>query len=350
MFYHPSTDSIEVLGGKTWVVTYSGGKDSTSLVMWIEWLRRSGQIKCQPRLVHSNTEVEYPFLEETTQNMMNCLRRSGWECTEVRPKLQDKLYNQIFGRGLPPVHPGIRAMRWCTRSTKVDPMKIFAKSLGKEITMVIGVRWGESSIRDSKLAALGCAAGGECGMPRPEANTFSPIVSWTTCQVVDWLQGYVSTQVSNKITDLVEISKTLLKVYGVKINNRTGLFEGEPIISTLRYGCIGCPAISQDKTAESHLLTHPEWKHLRRLYWIWEHLRSGPERLGKNRKKGWVLGPIRMAARKKYFTELLKIQKDSGVELVTKTDIAFIKDCWKRNVYPRGWSAKDEQNRIDIQF
>lgn len=42
----PSKETLEVLNGRQWICSYSGGKDSSSLVTWIEWLRRIGLVTC----------------------------------------------------------------------------------------------------------------------------------------------------------------------------------------------------------------------------------------------------------------------------------------------------------------
>jgi hypothetical protein len=54
------------------------------------------------------------------------------------------------------------------------------------------------------------------------------------------------------------------------------------------------------------------------------------------------MGPIRMEARKRLFARVMDIQRRAGVVLVTPEDEAFIRDCWARRVYPRGWSEADE--------
>ena len=61
-FYDSSPEQIAKLSGP-WCCSFSGGKDSTSLVTWIEWLRRTGQIAApRPQLVQSDTKVEDPAL------------------------------------------------------------------------------------------------------------------------------------------------------------------------------------------------------------------------------------------------------------------------------------------------
>lgn len=179
-FYDPDSEDILILTGK-WKASYSGGKDSTSVVTWIEWLRRTSRIYApRPQLVQSDTTVEDPKLEATSRMMRALLESSGWVCTVVIPEVHERLYPQILGRGLPPIHPGIRRLRWCTRSTKIDPMQRTTEE-GADLWQITGLRLGESAMRDGKLKKSSCSAGGECGIPEPGKLRHSPIKHWTMC-------------------------------------------------------------------------------------------------------------------------------------------------------------------------
>lgn len=111
-----SAQQIAKLSTADWCASYSGGKDSSALVAWIEWLRRSGQLTAaRPMLVQSNTTVEDDHLQAISTDMMAALRSSGWECAVVEPRITEKLYNRILGIGNTPIHPGGRFMRWFSR-------------------------------------------------------------------------------------------------------------------------------------------------------------------------------------------------------------------------------------------
>lgn len=341
MWYQPTNSCIKELG-KPWIASYSGGKDSTSLVSWIEWLRRTKQIEVeQPRLVLSDTGVEYPFLEEVSASMMNALTASGWQCDVVRPKISEKLYNQIFGRGLTPVRPAIRNMRWCTRATKIDPMKRHRNAIGSNIMHLTGSRWDESEARNGRLRGAGCSAGGECGTSfgtsQQTGLIYSPIVNWTNQQVFDWLCGSVIKSISSVLSDLFTITKQLTEVYGIKKGQ--GFNSDLSQITSARFGCMGCPAINKD--------THTTDKYgpINQIYGIWRQLYKRINRLGKINSKGsWTLGPLRMETRKTYFEKLLRIQEEHGIVLVNTDDIAYIHECWDKQIYPRGWTVNDENN------
>ena len=341
-FYEPNQEQLAWLGTQ-WICSYSGGKDSTSLVTWLEWLRRFGWItQPKPRLVLSDTQVEFPSLHLTTQLMIERLTECGWICETVTPRINEKLYNQIFGRGVTLVHPAYRKMRWCTRATKIDPMTRYRKTIGSDLLVLTGSRWGESTARDERLLNAGCQAGGECGTNAAQENKYSPIVNWTTCQVVDWLSGLVQKSVKDLIPDLLKISSRLIDIYDVK-KGMKGFGLAPPKVSALRFGCIGCPAISTDKTIEAAVQKHKSsWKPLRKLYWLWAQLRRPENRLPpKSPEK--KPGPLKMAARKKYFDVLLEIQNRAKVTLVNEQDIAYIHQCWKDEVYPRGWSKEEDR-------
>jgi hypothetical protein len=183
---------------------------------------------------------------------------------------------------------------------------------------------------------------------------YGPIITWTVCKVIEWLNGEASDSINDAIPDLLPMMRELVGVYQVK-KDAAGLFKVPPKVSALRFGCIGCPAISKEKITKAKN-ADPRWAALARIWGIWQDLylrknrccrikdtaaiRSGPKPTWWSAHVGF--GPLRMAARKHYFTELLDIQRQAGVELVTPDDEAFIRDCWERKVYPRGWSEADE--------
>jgi DNA sulfur modification protein DndC len=319
------------------------------MVTWIEWLRRSRQIYVpEPRLVRSDTTVEFPFLVQIAEKIEDALVGTGWIVEKVAPLRRNKLYVQIFGRGTTPVNPGYRKMRWCTASTKISPMKRERRKLGKDVVALSAVRWGESAKRDVKIQAT-CSAGGECGVIQTSAkeNVFGPIMEWSLCQVYDWLTGMVGKEIKNEMGDLFELTNTLVEVYDFRTDDRKLI--GLPIalakdeMNSLRFGCIGCPAIVNDKALNRAVEEHPEWRFLRAIHSIWDALRL-PENRCQRVKQGKVqCGPIKMEVRKHYFDKLLSIQKQSGVCVVTNKDIELIRTMWGRGEYPRGWSEMDER-------
>lgn len=349
-FYEPTSEHLAKLE-LPWCCSYSGGKDSTSLVTWIEWLRRVGWISvARPRLVQSDTGVEYEMLSSISQELMDLLKRTGWECAVVKPLIHERLYNRILGIGNTPIYPGIRNLRWCTRSTKIDPMERWRKENSGGLTLT-GLRLGESKIRDGKLKRKGCSAGGECGIPDPSERTYSPLLQWTTYHVLDWLNGSVLDRNGKQMmADVFAVTKKLVGVYGCRIGQPSFAEFGEPELEMARFGCIGCPAIGANaeppkSVVKRHGPNHP----LNELYAVWFEARKRENRCWRwhpkaARTRNFGFGPIKMAARKALFERVQDIERRAGVTLITDEDEAFIRECWEKKIYPKGWSESDEKN------
>jgi DNA sulfur modification protein DndC len=345
-FYEPSAECLSRLS-RPFCCSYSGGKDSTSLVTWIEWLRRTGQIKVdRPQLVQSDTTVEYPALQALSRDMMDLLRTCGWECAVVEPLINEKLYNRILGIGNSPIHPGITRMRWCTRSTKIDPMERWrdANTGVNATTFLTGLRIGENAMRDGKIKKRGCAAGGECGLPDLDERTWSPILNWTTCNVIGWLTAEdVGRDTRKLMKDVFALTWKLVAIYDVEIDRNVFDFA-DPYVKSARFGCIGCPAIQAEREPpKSSIARHGRESPLNELYDVWFEARQRVNRcVNKRKENGNGRGPIRLEVRKHLFERVMDIQRRAGVTLITPEDEAFIRDCWERRVYPRGWSEADE--------
>jgi 3'-phosphoadenosine 5'-phosphosulfate sulfotransferase (PAPS reductase)/FAD synthetase len=350
-FYLPSKYTLSVLNEKRWTACYSGGKDSTSLVVWLEWLRRTGMLKVDnPRLVLADTDTEYPFLVAISDRMIKALEACGWTCEIVRPKRIKKLYVGIFGRGLNPAPPGAMGMRWCTAQTKIFPVKEYVKELGEDVLRLSGMRWGESARRDEKILAgtgAGCKAGGECGLPPPGEGSYLPIVSWCVADVIHWLNGEppVTEKVNDMLKDLHGPMRELVRVYEPRYGRKGFGFSAQKI-ETIRFGCIGCPAVTKDKVILRKQMHDPQLAAVNRIYAVWDELRKRYNRLTRPnpaKKYGVAVGPARLEVRKRLFQTVLEIQEQAGIEIVTKKDKKLIEKLWATgNCYTRSWSKEDD--------
>lgn len=350
MFYEPTAEHLVKLNDP-WAASWSGGKDSTALVTWVEYLRRTGWITvAKPQCVQSDTEVEDVGLQGVSVEMMAVLRNCGWECAVVHPKIHEKLYNRILGIGNTPIHPGISRMRWCTRSTKIGPMERWRKEHSGGLCLT-GLRMGESTMRDGKLKKRGCSAGGECGIPDPSDRTYSPILHWSTCQVIDWLNGFGAPNQKKIMADIIPITRKLVEIYAISIGQSGFAFdegEVEPEVRASRFGCIGCPAITAtSKPSQSGIAKYGIDSPLNELPDVWFEARQRRNRCfriidGKSGEDYYGFGPIKMEVRKRLFARIMDIQRRAGIVLIGPEDEKFIRECWANKVYPRRWSEADE--------
>lgn len=321
-----------------WVITYSGGKDSTAVVTLVRWLIKTGQIDAPKKLsvLLSNTKLELIPLITCAEKMLNTLQAEGVETKMVTPKLDDRVFVALLGRGLAPFNNGRRT---CTRMFKGDPITNAIKDLVNIETSLFlsGVRLGESRSRDERISVSCSSDAGECGQGWFQdrfndwgAASLAPIVHWRVCNVFDWLyfeqdkHGY-------------DVSG-VLEVYGE---------------DDIRTGCMSCFVIEKDK-ALMRLVKNPKWAYLEPILelktivypWLerWDNRLRMPLKYTKKgtvHHKSNVVGPLTMQARNQGLAMVLDIQKRTGVELIDKEELARIYWHWENNTWPRGWTGKE---------
>jgi DNA sulfur modification protein DndC len=194
-----SLDSLAEYGNyhHHWAVAYSGGKDSSATVTFVAWAIRNLLVP-QPKsltILYADTRMELPPLQQTAMRLLDELKKDGFETRVVLPKMEDRFYVYMLGRGVPP--PKNR-FRWCTAQLKIEPMMAALQDLrqqaGQKLLMITGVRLGESQARDQRIALSCSRDSGECGQgwfqmatDGAVANTLAPLLHWRLCHVYDWL-------------------------------------------------------------------------------------------------------------------------------------------------------------------
>lgn len=338
-----------------WAIAYSGGKDSTALVTVVCWLIATQQIPTPASLtvLYADTRQELPPLHLGALQMLAELERRGVKTQIVLPKLDDRYFVYMLGRGVPP--PNNNTLRWCTPQIKVEPMTNALAALrdhyGEKFLMLTGVRVGESAARDSRIALSCSKNGAECGQgwfqettPASVADTLAPLLHWRVCHVWDWLlfnapsYGFPTALVA--------------EVYGgdeaQEINARTG--------------CVGCPLATKD-TALDNLIAMPQWsylaplKRLRPLYMELRKFQHRKQKAGERNKDGKLSsnpnrkGPLTLEARVWALAQVLKVQADVNaaadqqgrprIDLINAEEEARIRELIALRTYPNKWSDAD---------
>ncbi len=333
------TESFENLAGVAdkghdrWVVTYSGGKDSTTVAILSSlFLMANSQYDVRLEVVYSDTLLELPPLRETADAMMaymrSAFRRAGIDARVrvVTPPVQDRFWVRLLGRGYPP--PGPR-FRWCTHRLKIQPANALLDHDGKHDNAILtGVRYGESANRDQNLR-LSCATGGECGQDYwyfkgpngSDRSYYAPIVKWRTCKVWDFL---------------VFVAPTL----GWPTDRLFALYGDQD----LRFGCWTCSLVRRDRTMEE-LMTRPGMAQLAALHAFRnEVIARCREAQNRIQRPGGRLGAaVKVEVRRELLQKLLALQKKVGMTLVTPEEVAAIRREWKR----RSWRNGNESPQTD---
>lgn len=364
-----------------WVLAWSGGKDSTALLTFVVWAILSGKVPAPKRLTvfYADTRLELLPLwlsagavREELEDKREGLAALGCELRveTVMAPVDRRFLPYILGRGVPP--PNNTTLRWCTRQTKVDPMKAALAGVEGDVLTLTGVRWGESAPRDGRIN-LSCSAGdGECGqgwyqrdlqsnpkrkskVRRPVRATLAPLLHWRVCHVWAWLKHWATDW---KYGDWP--TALLAEVYGGD--------EAEELHA--RTGCVGCPLAELD-TALDALLAKPQWAYLAPLKFLrplWRLLREPQFRLrkrpGETRADGTLvrnqhrMGPLTLEARTDALAFVLAIQDEVNdraraegrrpINLLDRQEVDRIRELIAARTWPKRWTG--DEPRADEPF
>lgn len=352
-----------------WVLTWSGGKDSTALVTLIAALIKQGEIK-RPKslnILFADTRMELPPLAASARLIGERLAELDMPVTTVMAPLERRFLPYILGRGVPP--PNNTTLRWCTRQIKLEPMAQAVAQLhgrtGEKLLIMTGVRQGESAVRDARIKMSCGKNGSECGqgwfqqdLTHGVADKLAPILHWRVCLVWDWLTHYARTDAYGSFP-----TKMLAEAYG---HND----EGSEAEKNARTGCVCCPLASVD-TALVEVIKQPEWAYIAPMLGlrsIYRAMREPQYRLrkqaGEARKDGTLsanqnrMGPLTIEARQEFARQIVAIQVEVNakrtpghppVNILSVDELDFIQACWKDNLHPNRWTGNEPLANVPFE-
>jgi DNA sulfur modification protein DndC len=263
----------------------------------------------------------------------------------------------LIGRGYP---TPIRKFRWCTDRMKIRPAQQFIKErvevFGKQpvVHFLLGTRFDESSARkatmdahtrmDSDLHAHGTI---------PTASTIRPIENWSTDDVwnyllkLDWANGMPS--------PFADINQDLSILYRDAAGGECPVIHdpSQQTCAGSRFGCWTCTVVAEDKSLNQMIASEKaiyDVTKLAKLAAFRDRLRDernvkenrvqGRNRrgvtlwknLGKNNgdteDKKMGTGPYTMAYRKQLLSDLLELQSETNLPLISEEEIRFIHKTW----------------------
>lgn len=371
--------SLETWGRshRHWVIAWSGGKDSTTLLTVILFLITAGRIAAPDRLTvcYADTRMELPPLSMAAAVIIEQLRGMGIEVRVVMAPMDKRFFVYMLGRGVPP--PNNNTFRWCTRQIKVEPMhaeirRLVGEAGGSQVLVLTGVRQGESAIRDGRIAMSCGVNGAECGqgwyqeMAGEGFATLAPILHWRVCQVWDWLKVGPPVELPIAGASRVERAKRRAAAgptHGFRTELLADAYGGEEAEEiNARTGCVGCPLANQD-TALDTVLKLPRWEFLmplKGLRPIYRELREPGNRLrqpaGERRKDGTLapnqcrMGPLTFEARRWALSRILDIQARCNaarpadlppVDILNAEEVARITELIDAGTWPQKWTGDE---------
>ena len=337
-----------------WIIAYSGGKDSSTVLTLVVTLIEIGAIERPKSLtvMYADTRAELPPLQAAARTMMARLRAMGITVMEVCAPMDERFFVYMLGRGVPPPS---NTFRWCTPQIKVEPMtraiERHLAGLGGRALTLTGVRRGESAARDARISLSCSRNGAECGqgwlqtdLPGALTDTFAPIDHWTLCMVWDWLKVFAPfPEFGGWPTAMIA--------------------DGYGGDEDMRTGCVGCNLIAHDG-ALAAVIKLPGWDHLapllglKRLYLELRLPRHRKRQPGfQYRKDGSLqsnqqrMGPLTFDARLMGLDRVLSIQADvnaaadrlgrEGITLIDAEEEARIRELVALGTWPNGWTGEE---------
>lgn len=335
---------------RPWMIGYSGGKDSTLLCQLVfEMLLSLPEYKrWKPvYIVTSDTLVENPIIKKYMHRMSAAMNLASEEqklnvqAHMIYPETRQTFWSLVIGLGYPtPEPPGFR---WCTERLKINPSNAFTYNTIKkdgEIVILLGVRKAESAARSRSISSREIE--GKILVPHeqiPKAYVYSPLADVKNENVWEYL-----------------LKSDGKSAWGTDNNYLYSLYQGEnlgeedsvvgqvnkdnmKVTGNSRFGCWICTMVKEDKSLKN-FIDHgaTELIPLRDFRnWLVE-LRSNPEARDYRRRNGSVYvmangeygrGPFTMDARKEILRRLLRLENETGFDLISIEELKTIDKMWE---------------------
>ena len=342
---HKRIQDMYLADKRPWVIGYSGGKDSTTVVQLVfnalSELNASQLFKAV-YVISTDTLVETPlildYISDTLEKIDAAARNANIPLTVHRltPEIQDSFWVTLIGKGYPCPR---QKFRWCTDRLKIKPANKFIQekiSGFGEVIVVLGVRMNESSSRDqvmNKLKVEGKTLLKHNSMAN--AYVYAPIEDFTVDDVWTYLLQVPAPCGGD--------NHELYKVYSDSSAGECTLTldKDSPSCGNSRFGCWTCTVVQEDKALKGFIESGVEWVRplLKYRNWLCE-IRDNNEFREKRRRDGSIyyigkgadrrigLGPFNLMARKEMLRRLLETQLLVGIELISLEEMRLIRRHW----------------------
>ncbi|MDT0634881.1 DNA phosphorothioation system sulfurtransferase DndC [Spectribacter hydrogenoxidans] len=237
-----------------WVIGYSGGKDSTSVVqlVWLAVSELPAEQRTKPvYVITTDTLVENPvvasWVNHSLKRMEEVARSESmpFHPNLLRPDLKNTFWVNLIGKGYPAPRP---KFRWCTERLKIKPSNRFIQdtvSEHGEVVLLLGARRAESAARAGAMNRAERASRDQFTYHQDLPNTLvhMPIGDWSNDDVWTFLMRVKNPWgVSNK--DLMSMYR------GATEDNECPVVvdTSTPSCGNSRFGCWTCTLVDKDKS------------------------------------------------------------------------------------------------------
>ncbi|MFB6670651.1 DNA phosphorothioation system sulfurtransferase DndC [Streptomyces parvus] len=337
-----------------WVIGFSGGKDST-LVLMLVWMALAGlPVEQRTKTVHvisTDTLVENPVVAAWANRSLDAMRTAAAEQRlpiephRLTPQTEDTFWVNLIGRGYAAPRP---KFRWCTERLKIRPSNEFIQRVVSEhgqVILVLGIRKTESQVRARTMLRHEKGRVRDRVSPHgslPSSLVYSPIEAFTTDEVWMTLLQYENPWGNS--------NKDLLAMYrGASADNECPLVvdTSTPSCGDSRMGCWTCTMVAQDKSLGAMVTNDEELSWMRPLLSLRDALDIEDDRHLRDFRKmnGSLLihrdrlvhGPYLQSAREDWLRRLLRAQTwirangpdyVRGLTLIQLDELHLIRHIW----------------------
>ena len=318
---------------RPWIVTFSGGKDSTLVSQLVFEALLEVPPSRRDRPVHvlsSDTQVETPYIVDFVRQNLKLMEGAATSLglplstNLVVPEVNDTYWVRVVGYGYPPPS---RFMRWCTDRLKIKPANKFVLdtiSRHGEVVLLLGARYEESQERAKSLRRHEASGGFHRHSTLPNAYVWAPIRHFAIDEVWSYLVFNPSPWGGDNI-ELRDLYKNANAGECTLVMDETT----EPCGNS-RFGCYTCTVVDRDRSLEGFVMggqeQYQELVDLRN--WLVE-IRDNHDYREAYRRNGQPgVGPLKMEVRRRLFDRILDIQGRLGEELISGAEIAAIRQAW----------------------
>jgi DNA sulfur modification protein DndC len=329
---------LEEDGARPWIIGFSGGKDSTLLTHLVVETLLSIAPDQRTRPVHlvcNDTLVESPVFHGFVEKMLTRLEENigalnvPVAVVRTHPLPEESFWVSLLGRGYPAPN---RTFRWCTDRMKIRPTSRFIReqvSQGGGAVLLLGVRRDESAQRSGSITRNSENAVGRLTPHTDHKGVwiFSPIQNLTTQEVWITLLS-VRPPWGGTYDDVRTLYKNALGgECPFVVSNDDAPSCGS---NSARFGCWTCTVVEKDNSLESLIsFGHEELIPLADFRKRLKTVSETPDYRSKTRRNGQPgLGPLTYEARRMLLEELLAIQAQSGMELISGLEVRLIREQW----------------------
>ncbi|HPZ14422.1 MAG TPA: DNA phosphorothioation system sulfurtransferase DndC [Bacillota bacterium] len=341
---------------RSWIVGYSGGKDSTTVVQII-WNALKGlppeQRAKQVYIISSDTLVETPIIVDTINKNLNLMNRAALEqglpikAVKLYPEIKNSFWVLLIGKGYPT--PSI-SFRWCTDRLKIKTADTFILdkvSEHGEVILVLGVRKDESSARAQTMSSYKMKGSLLSRHSKfPQSFVYTPIEDFSTDDVWTYLLQNPSPWGGN--------NRDLLALYRSADADECPLVvdEHSPPCGNSRFGCWVCTVVTKDKAIMGLIDSGEEWleplleyrnmlaetqdKDKKPIYRNYKRM-DGKIKYKRDGSGELIRGPYKFECCKYFLKKLLEAQREvqkngpnPNLQLILPEELHEIRRIWRQ--------------------